>query len=63
MMHRWTTTGHDRMAMPGAKPRHMHFTDRAVYDYSARAWLKVFLERWLASAKDDAGRSLLAATD
>ena len=22
MMHRWTTTGHDRLAMPGAKPRH-----------------------------------------
>ena len=49
MMHRWTTTGHDRLAMPGAKPRHRHFDDRAVYDYSARAWLKVFLERWLAA--------------
>src|SRR5262249_50101419 len=22
MMHRWTTTGHERMALPGAKPRH-----------------------------------------
>ena len=63
MMHRWTTTGHDRMALPGAKPRHMHFADRAVYDYSARAWLKVFQQRWLASGSGGAGQSLLAAAD
>ena len=50
MMHKWTTRGHDRMELPGAKPRHTHFADRAVYDYSARAWLSVFLERWLAAA-------------
>jgi GMP synthase (glutamine-hydrolysing) len=48
MMHRWTTRGHDRLAMPGARPRATHFTDRAVYDYSARAWLNLFLERWIA---------------
>jgi GMP synthase (glutamine-hydrolysing) len=35
--------------LPGAKPRHQHFADRAVYDYSARAWLTVFLERWLVA--------------
>jgi len=34
-----------------------------VYDYSARAWLKVFLERWLGNASDRAGRSLLDAAD
>jgi GMP synthase (glutamine-hydrolysing) len=50
MMHRWTTRGHDRMELPGARPRDTHFADRAVYDYSARAWLSVFLERWLAVA-------------
>ena len=50
MMHKWTTRGHDRMAMPGARPRDTHFADRAVYDYSARAWLSIFLERWLAVA-------------
>ena len=33
----------------GAKPRETHFADRAVYDYSARAWLNLFLQRWLAS--------------
>jgi GMP synthase (glutamine-hydrolysing) len=48
MMHRWTTRGHDRLAMPGARPRATHFADRAVYDYSARAWLNLFLERWIA---------------
>ena len=47
MMHRWTTHGHERMELPGARPRHTHFADRAVYDYSARAWLGVFLERWV----------------
>jgi GMP synthase (glutamine-hydrolysing) len=47
MMHRWTARGDERMALPGARPRHTHFADRAVYDYSARAWLNVFLERWL----------------
>jgi GMP synthase (glutamine-hydrolysing) len=50
MMHNWTTRGHERMELPGAKPRHEHFADRAVYDYSARAWLSVFLERWLDAA-------------
>jgi GMP synthase (glutamine-hydrolysing) len=62
MIHKWTTHGHDRMAMPGAKPRHTHFDDRAVYDYSARTWLKVFLERWIG-AKENVGQSLLAAAD
>ena len=47
MMHKWTTRGHLRLEMPGAKPRAAHFADREVYDYSARAWLSVFLERWI----------------
>jgi GMP synthase (glutamine-hydrolysing) len=47
MMHRWTTRGHVRLEMPGAKPRAQHFADREVYDFSARAWLAVFLERWI----------------
>ena len=47
MMHRWTTRGHVRLEMPGAKPRAQHFADREVYDYSARAWFAVFLERWI----------------
>jgi GMP synthase (glutamine-hydrolysing) len=48
MMHKWTTRGHGRLEMPGAKPRATHFADREVYDFSARAWLSGFLERWIA---------------
>jgi GMP synthase (glutamine-hydrolysing) len=53
MICKWTARGHERMQLPGAKPRETHFADRAVYDYSARAWLNIFLERWLASASGD----------
>ena len=49
MMHRWTVTGHDRLEMPGAKPRAAHFADREVYDFSARAWLGLFLGHWIGS--------------
>jgi GMP synthase (glutamine-hydrolysing) len=44
---RWTTRGHDRTLMPGAKPRAAHFADRAVYDPAGRAWLAAFLSSWL----------------
>jgi len=50
MIHKWTTRGHERMALPGARPRHTHFEDRAVYDHTARAWLNVFLDRWIAGS-------------
>ena len=48
MMHCWTTRGHDRMDAPGARQRHHHFADRAVHDVTERAWLKHFLDGWLA---------------
>jgi GMP synthase (glutamine-hydrolysing) len=48
MMHSWTTHGHDRLGGPGARPRHHHFADRAVHDLAERAWLKHFLQNWLA---------------
>jgi GMP synthase (glutamine-hydrolysing) len=48
MMHRWTTRGHERLDLPGAKPRHHHFSDRAIHDFIERAWLKNFLDGWLA---------------
>ena len=48
MMCRWTTRGHERMALPNAKPRGTHFADRAVYDPAGRAWLAAFLNHWLA---------------
>jgi len=48
MMHRWTTRGHARLELPGARERHHHFADRAVHDASERAWLKQFIDGWLA---------------
>jgi GMP synthase (glutamine-hydrolysing) len=50
MMHRWTTRGDARLAMPGARARHLHFADRALHDVTERAWLMRFLEGWLARA-------------
>ena len=51
MMCRWTTRGHARMELPGAKPRAAHFADRAVHDFMVRAWLAEFLDRWLAETE------------
>ncbi|WP_414709649.1 glutamine amidotransferase [Rhodopseudomonas sp.] len=48
MMHRWTTRGHARLELPGARPRHDHFSDRAVHDFAERLWLRDFLGVWLA---------------
>jgi GMP synthase (glutamine-hydrolysing) len=52
MMHRWTTRGHARLDLPGARPRHHHFTDRAVHDVVERAWLMQFLGGWLTRMPD-----------
>jgi GMP synthase (glutamine-hydrolysing) len=46
MMCRWTTRGHERLALPGAKPRAAHFIDRPVYDLAIRTWMFDFLDRW-----------------
>jgi len=50
MMCRWTTRGHERMTLPGAKPRVAHFEDRAVHDHAIRAWLESFLDHWSRQA-------------
>jgi GMP synthase (glutamine-hydrolysing) len=46
MMHCWTVRGN--MDLPGARARHSHFADRAVYDATERAWLTTFMADWLA---------------
>jgi GMP synthase (glutamine-hydrolysing) len=46
MMHCWTARAN--MDLPGARPRHLHFVDRAVYDVIERAWLANFIGDWLA---------------
>jgi GMP synthase (glutamine-hydrolysing) len=50
MMHCWTTRGCERMESPGARPRHLHFAERAVHDVTERAWLRNFIDGWLARA-------------
>ena len=55
-MCRWVTRGHERMGLPGAKPRADHFADRPVYDLAMRLWLGDFLDGWLASREEPAAR-------
>jgi GMP synthase (glutamine-hydrolysing) len=46
MMHCWTARGD--MDLPGAQPRQEHFSGRDVYDVIERAWLRNFIDDWLA---------------
>jgi len=48
MMHCWVTRDERDLEAPGALPRHRHFADRAVQDTTERAWLRQFLDGWLA---------------
>jgi GMP synthase (glutamine-hydrolysing) len=48
MMHCWTTRGAAQFELPGARPGHLHFADRACHDVAERAWLKMFLDGWLS---------------
>jgi GMP synthase (glutamine-hydrolysing) len=51
MMCRWTTRGHERLALPGARPRHEHFEGRSLHDVKTCAWLDAFLDLWTGLAK------------
>jgi GMP synthase (glutamine-hydrolysing) len=46
MMCCWTT--HGSTDQLGAQPRHQHFEGRAIHDVVERAWLKAFIDGWLA---------------
>src|SRR4030081_811918 len=59
MMCRWTTRGHARMDLPGAKKRAEHFAERPVYDPAIRTWLATFLDRWVEGGTG--GASVAAA--
>jgi GMP synthase (glutamine-hydrolysing) len=50
-MCRWTTRGHERMALPNAKPREAHFEGRLMHDAACRAWLSEFIGHWLGPAR------------
>ena len=46
MMCRWTVRAHERMATPGAKPRHEHLSGWFEHDPAVRRWLDGFLDHW-----------------
>jgi len=46
-VNRWTTTGHARLALPGARPRPTHFADRFAYDAAVLGWLEAFFDLWI----------------
>jgi GMP synthase (glutamine-hydrolysing) len=50
MMCRWTTSGAERLGMPGAHPRQQHFSGRACHDVAERQWLQHVLDGWLSRA-------------
>jgi len=47
MMCRWTAKGGERMAMPGAQPRHLHLEGWYRHDAAIDCWSDAFLARWL----------------
>jgi GMP synthase (glutamine-hydrolysing) len=40
------------MELPGAQPRHAHFTGKLLHDDACRAWLSTFLDHWLRPVED-----------
>lgn len=52
MMCRWTTRAHERLAMPGAQPRHEHFEGWYAHDAKVAAWLGAFIDHWLDHQPD-----------
>ncbi|NNJ77577.1 MAG: glutamine amidotransferase [Anderseniella sp.] len=59
MMNRWLVKAEERLALPGARPRDSHFSDRFVHDPAVDVWLDRFLDDWLATAQTPV--SVLAA--
>lgn len=53
MVYRWTTRGHERLKLPGAKPRHEHFEGRFLHDRKTLAWLDAFLDLWTGLMRQD----------
>jgi GMP synthase (glutamine-hydrolysing) len=45
---RWTTRAHERMKLPGAKPRNEHLEGRLIHDPAVNLWIDAFLDYWLA---------------
>jgi GMP synthase (glutamine-hydrolysing) len=51
---RWTFLTRERMAEPGARPRHRHIEGWFRHDGAVARWSGAFLRRWLALGQPDA---------
>lgn len=60
MMARWLVNGAERLSLPGARPAAEHRTGHARYDPALNAWLKDFLDHWLASSDSESLPALAA---
>ena len=58
MMCRWTTSGTERLAMPGACPRERHFQDWYLHDATVARWLDSFLRQWAAGKPTSCARQV-----
>lgn len=47
MIWRWTTRGHERMKVPGARPRQDHFDGWYQHDPAIARWIESFLQNWV----------------
>jgi GMP synthase (glutamine-hydrolysing) len=64
MMCRWTVRAHERMAMPGARPRTEHLEGWYQFDADVRRFLDGFLDHWLVGDVPSLGSaSRRASTD
>ncbi|MTH96912.1 glutamine amidotransferase [Roseibium sp. RKSG952] len=63
MMVRWTTTGAERMKLPGAQQRRDHFAGRFIYDPAVKCWLDRFLNLWIGTAQAPAHPARLNAAE
>jgi GMP synthase (glutamine-hydrolysing) len=57
MMCRWTVRLADRMAHPGAQPRHLQLEGWFLHDRAIASWLDSFLPTWLGDRADACERN------
>lgn len=50
MICRWTIRGAERMALPGAQPRHLHLEGWFRHDAAVARWSEAFLTQWRQAA-------------
>jgi len=54
IMCRWSLLTRERLAEPGARPRHRHIEGWFRHDHAVALWSSAFLRRWLAGSQPGA---------